>query len=279
MPVTLESTPPSEWLLNGEPGAALPALDRGLLYGDGLFETIAVQAGRARLWDRHMRRLQAGCQRLGLPEPDVAVLAAEAGRLIAGRSRVVLKIILTRGPGGRGYRGPQPPCPSRILALHPWPDYPPEWWERGIAARFCQTRLGCNPALAGIKHLNRLEQVLARAEWDDPGIAEGLMLDGEGRVIEGVMTNLFIVRGRGLLTPDLGRCGVAGVMRGWILDHAPGLGMTVRATDLGMDEINMADELFVTNSLVGVWPLRRLDGQRWAVGPATREIQQAVAAC
>lgn len=264
-----------EVLINGSATTTLDARDRGLHYGDGLFETIAVRDGSPARWDAHMQRLVLGCQRLAIPAVDASLLAGEAMRLCAGVERGVLKIIITRGSGGRGYRAPAMDAarPTRIVALHSWPDYPDILWTEGVSARICATRLGHNPLLAGIKHLNRLEQVLARSEWDDPGVTEGLMLDQDGNVIEGTMTNLFIVRDGRLRTPDVSQCGVAGVMRGWILDTVRGLGIACEIGTVTLEDVASAEEVFLCNSLIGVWPVREIEGKRFEVdGVVARRI-------
>ncbi len=196
---------------------ALGVDDRGLQYGDGVFETALLIRGRIRFLEDHLLRLEAGCLRLGITCPERAALLKDLGVLTAGRGEGVLKIIVTRGGGGRGYRPPDKPAPTRILALYPLVGAT-ALPGAGIAVRWCETRLGRNPGLAGIKHLNRLEQVLAQAEWRDPTIAEGLMLDTEGEVVAATSGNLFIVRDGMLSTPDLRYCGIRGVMRGRV-DH------------------------------------------------------------
>lgn len=266
-------------LINGQPGVGIDALDRGLQYGDGLFETLAVKQGRPQLWDRHMTRLLEGCRRLRLPAADPPLLRAEADRLCAGAARAVLKIVLTRGPGARGYRIEGDADGTRILTLSAAPDYPLRHYRDGVAVRLCATRLGCNPLLAGIKHLNRLEQVLARAEWDDADIAEGLMCDARGQVIEGIMSNLFIVRDGVLVTPWLGECGVAGVMQGTILAWARECGLRVAEQPLGPADIREADEAFLCNSLIGVWPVRRFEQAALRPGPVTARVLAAVGPC
>ena len=249
-------------LINGVPATCIDVHDRGFHYGDGLFETFAVSNGEPALWDGHMQRLQLGCQRLNFPALDLALLRSEALSLSGGVAQGVLKIIITRGGGGRGYRAPPPLSAqvTRILALYPWPDYPAAFWSEGVTVRVCATRLGWCPALAGIKHLNRLEQVLARSEWDDASVAEGLMLDIQGNVIEGTMTNLFVVRNGQLLTPDVSQCGVAGVMRNWILAYARVAGIPSAITALTLDNVNSADEVFLCNSVIGLWPVREIIG-------------------
>lgn len=262
-------------LINGQPQHQLDAGDRGLLYGDGLFETLAVTEGRPQHWERHLRRLSAGCERLRIPLPDTALLEAEAARLCRDAQRAVLKLVLTRGAAGRGYRMPLEASPTRLLALYPWPDYPARYYTEGVEVRVCQTRLGLNPALAGIKHLNRLEQVLARAEWGDE-VQEGLMLDTEGGVVEGTMSNVFLVAGGRLLTPVLTRAGVAGIMRERILEAAGGQGIDVEVRPLGLADCEAAEGLFLTNSLIGIWPVRRLAEKHFTIPPMARQLMEAL---
>ncbi len=252
-------------LVNGKPADLLPLTDRGLLYGDGLFETLTFRAGRALAWEQHMQRLRLGCQRLGIPAPDPGLLHAEMRQLCRQAELAVLKIIITRGSGGRGYPPPADCLPTRILCRHPWPDYPPQLTRDGIQLRLCDYRLPANPMLAGIKHLNRLDQVLARAEWDDPGIREGLMLDAQGRLIEGTMSNVFIVESGRLLTPALDRAGVAGIVRGEILEWARSRQFPHELVDLPVARLEKADCVFVCNSLIGIWPVQglRTPGGQW----------------
>ncbi len=250
----------SRIIVNGAAENSVAALDRGLQYGDGLFETLAILDGAPQHWESHIARLERGCSRLYLPSPPRDGLLAEAKRLCKGIKRGVLKIILTRGAGGRGYRLSNPALPTRIVIGFPWPELPAQAVAEGVTVRICDTRLGLNPALAGIKHLNRLEQVLAQREWDEPDIAEGLMRDLEGNVIEGTMSNLFIVIDGRLITPDLSRCGVAGIMRGFILTTAQDLGIEVVIAPLGVAELMRAAEAFLCNSLIGLWPIRDVVG-------------------
>jgi 4-amino-4-deoxychorismate lyase len=264
-------------LINGETVDCLSSLDRGLLYGDGVFETLHVEQGSPRFWRRHMTRLRAGCHCLGIDDIDPGVLHAEAGRLLAGVDRCVLKLIITRGTGGRGYGPTGCGAPTRILQRHAAPDYPPALSREGVRVRLCQASLSHNPRLAGIKHLNRLEQVLARSEWDDPDIHEGLMFDANGRLVEGTMSNVFLLLDEGLVTPALSRCGVAGVTRSVVLQLAQRLGLPVQRRDVSADELDRAAEVFLTNSLIGIWPVRRLDARTWPVGAVTRQLQDALA--
>ncbi len=245
-------------LVNGVPATSLSLEERALHYGDGLFETLAIREGRPEFWEEHLRRLRSGCEHLGFPAPDSPLLESEARQLCGERERGVLKIIVSRGTGGRGYRPPERANPTRILSLHPWPEWPESHQTQGVEARICSTPLACNPALAGIKHLNRLEQVLARAEWGDPAIAEGIMLSTDGHLVEGTMSNLFLVRDGRLLTPDLSRCGVAGIMREKVMESACRLGIECETLFLGLEELEKAEGVFLTNSLIGIWPVRRI---------------------
>jgi 4-amino-4-deoxychorismate lyase len=260
-------------LINGQASAGISSMDRGLLYGDGVFETIAVEHGRPRFWLRHLARLVAGCERLGIPRPEGSVLLEESLALITGVERGVLKIIVTRGQGGRGYRPAADTPPTRIIQLHPWPDYPETCHGSGVPVRLCRQRLGHNPALAGIKHLNRLEQVLARGEWDDPGILEGLVLDEDEHPVAGTMSNLFIIRSRVLMTPELARCGVAGILRTVVMEAAARVPLPLQVRTLGLDDLWEADEVFLTNSLIGIWPVIAIEGRPYRKGTLTQRLQ------
>lgn len=247
--------------VDGVADAALPADDRGLHYGDGLFETMRVTAGAVPLLDRHLARLARGCARLGFVAPDEALLRREIAAACAGRAAGVLKLIVTRGSAARGYRAPGAASPRRILSLHPAADRPGTHATEGVRLRTCSTRLAIGSALAGLKHLNRLEQVTARSEWQDEAIVEGLMLDAEGSVVGGTMTNLFLVRGGALVTPMLDRCGVSGVARAVVLECAQALGIPASEQRLGREALDAADAMFLCNAVVGLWPARELDGR------------------
>ncbi len=260
-------------LVNGEMTDTVAVTDRGLLYGDGVFETLAVIDGAPQLWTRHIARLQEGCTRLGIAPLDAALLAGEAQQLCDTSEPAVLKIIVTRGSGGRGYRPQATGKPTRILQRFPWPDYPRSCATQGVAVRLCRLRMGHNPLLAGIKHLNRLEQVLARGEWDDPDIREGLLQDQHGNLIEGTMSNVCLVQGRQLLMPDLARCGVAGVIRALLLELAEAQGIETAVRDIAVDELAAADEVFLCNSLIGIWPVLRIDDRVYSPGKLTQQLQ------
>lgn len=261
-------------LVNGKPGNLISIRDRGLLYGDGVFRTFVASHGKAHQWPLHFLKLQHDCTALDIACPDVALLSAELNGLLAQHPDGVLKLIVTRGQGTRGYAPPAGAGATHLWDVSPLPDYPADWAIQGIRARVCQLRLCHQPRLAGIKHLNRLENVLAAAEWSDsrlpdsrppePGVAEGLLLDTAGNVIEGTRSNLFLVSNGMLITPDLSRCGVAGVQRDRVMAWAAEHHMPLQVRHIGLDEVLRADELFVVNSIIGLWPISELEQHRWS---------------
>ena len=259
--------------------ACVPVLERALHYGDALFETMACLEGRPRLLERHLRRLALGCDRLGLVVPPAALLASELADLARGSSRAVIKLLLTRGVAlARGYALAGGERPSRIALRYAWPHEDPAAQVEGVRVRLATLRLGENPALAGIKHCNRLEQVLARREWTDPTIAEALLLSSSGALVSGTMSNVFLVQGSRLLTPLIDRCGVAGIMRGLVLEIASAAGISAQERRLDAAELETAEELFLTNAVNGIRPVRELAGVRRARGPVTRLLQERLAA-
>ncbi|GMQ77294.1 MAG: aminodeoxychorismate lyase [Gammaproteobacteria bacterium] len=262
-------------LVNGHRQDHLSAHDRGLHFGDGVFETVAIEDGRALCLDRHLARLTRGCARLAIRAPGAATLEEECARVCDGVGRAVLKLVITRGASGRGYAPDPRVSATRVVARYPWPQYPADSRSGGVAVRICATRLGRNPRLAGVKHLNRLEQVLARIEEDPAGCDEGIMLDGRGRVIAGIMCNVFARRGERLCTPDLSGCGVAGIMRELVLEAAQQVtGLEPQVATLAVDELSSAEECFLTNSLIGIWPIKIFDGKPLRVGPVAHELQK-----
>lgn len=258
-------------LINGEQRNTLDITDRGLHYGDGLFETIEVNDRRPVFLKQHLARLKSGCQILKIPYPEEALLLDEITQLSKINEQGVIKLILTRGSGGRGYRQPDVLQPTRIIALHNHPKYPESYKIQGVLARFCKTRLGLNPLLAGLKHNNRLEQVLARAEWQDE-FQEGLMFNLNNHVIEGTMSNVFVIKEQIVYTPEISVSGIKGVMRQLILMLARKNHISVQESLLTADFVLNADELFVSNSVIGIWPIRGLENRCYPVGVMTQKI-------
>jgi 4-amino-4-deoxychorismate lyase len=254
-----------------DPNRAIAVSDRGLAYGDGLFETMLLDRGKVRFLDAHLRRLAEGCRRLGIAYPGDEILKSEIASICGSHAAGVVKLILTRGAGARGYRPALGTPSTRIVSLHEAVESP-----SAIRVRWCDMRLARNAALAGIKHLNRLEQVLAQAEWQDPDIAEGFMLDSEGELVCATSANVFIVRGRELLTHDLRYCGVRGIMRGEVIRLAKELGMSVREEPLRPEDLESATEVFVTNAVRGIRSVTALERFSWPCGEVARSLREAL---
>ncbi|GMR15927.1 MAG: aminodeoxychorismate lyase [Gammaproteobacteria bacterium] len=266
-------------LINGESKATININDRGLQYGDGLFETMAVHNSKVHLWEAHWQRLSLGCKKLSITLPDKEVVEKEIDLLCneSNKSLFVIKLIVTRGEGLRGYGFTNKQNVTRILSRHSWPDYPDRYQTEGVAVRYCKTTISENSKLAGIKHLNRLEQVIARNEWDTDEFQEGLMLTMQGNVVDGTMSNIFAVKDNQLFTPNLSLSGVAGVMRKTIIDIAKKCGLSVLEKDFTKSELELADELFLSNSLFRIWPVRAIAKTRFTkVGNITKLLQEEV---
>ena len=262
-------------LVNGREAQGVDIADRGLHYGDGVFETIAVMDAQPIALARHLARLAQGCHRLDIESPDCAVLAAEIWRVLEGVEQAVIKLIVTRGTGASGYRPVLGP-PTRIVLRGPPRHYPARFTTIGIDARVCRLRLAPNPRLAGIKHLNRLEQVMARAEWGME-FQEGVLLDHDGWVIEGTMSNVFFLRDGILCTPALIRAGVAGILRERIFDYAQVNGLNVVVGQFTLGDLQAAEAIFFCNSLIGIWPVRRLEAISYRIPSLVRQLQHALA--
>ena len=271
----------TDWYRLIENQRVIDAGERGFHYGDGLFETIAIRKGEPRLWGHHIDRLSAGCERLGLEAPRTAALRK---RLEASLKESDLhpefctaKIILTAGTSQRGY-GRKMPTPATVyVGVYPGVPLNRPAYEKGIATMMCETRLAVGSAVAGLKTLNRIEQVLARSECLATGAFEGLTRDAEDRLICGTMSNVFIVKDKKLSTPSLERCGVAGTMRRHVIETLTREGIDIDVADLGEDNLIDADEVFITNSQIGAVPVHRCGDQKWAIGDTTKEVMALLA--
>lgn len=262
-------------LVNGveceNPSLAIAVDDRGLNYGDGLFETMLLRRGRVRFLDAHLARLAQDCERLGIDVPSDECVRLEIERACASAEEGVVKYVVTRGVGGRGYRMTSTQSPTRIASLHAAVPT-----STAIRVRWCDMRLSRNAQLAGIKHLNRIEQVLAQNEWSDPDVEEGLMLDSEGELVCATAANVFIVRGNEIVTSDLRYCGIRGILRGAIFKFASDLGIAIHEEPLWPEDLESASEVFVTNAVRGIRAVVRLDHHEWAHGHVTRSLQEAL---
>jgi len=265
-------------LVNGVEGAGISADDRGLQYGDGLFETMGAANGKVRRLAQHLARLAEGCHRLGMPVPPSDLIEVDCARVLEGLGTAVVKLIVTRGPGPRGYAPPAEPTLTRIVVSTAQQVSAAEA-ARPLSVRICETRLARNSRLAGIKHLNRLEQVLAGAEVREAAVDEGIMRSTDDRVIAATAANLFLVREGRLLTPQITDCGVAGVMREAVLRQAAQLGLETEVGDITLVDLESADECFLTNAVRGVRPVGSVEGFRtFGPGPVTARLRQAIEA-
>lgn len=265
-------------LIDGAAGGSISALDRGFHFGDGVFETIACLHGRPRFLPLHLERLANGCRVLGFAPPAEQDLREEIERLAAEDERAIVKLIVTRGPATvRGYAVSGREQATRVAIRYPWPVEDPVLQQQGVSVRVAAMRLGENPALAGLKHCNRLEQILARAEPEAASAAESLMLSRSGKLISGTMTNVFLIDGSSqaprLRTPAIDMCGVAGVMRRVVLRQAARSGVAAMVCDLEPADLAAATEVFLTNARVGIWPVGRLQARTLVPGPVTRRLQ------
>ena len=261
-------------LVNGVESDAISVRDRGLMYGDGIFRTFRLRGGKPLLWPRQYAKLAADCEALRIACPAAGVLERDLAAVAMRFPDCVIRIVITRGSGERGYATPVAASPVRVVSASPLPDYPQRHYDSGVRVQLCRIRLAAQPALAGIKHLNRLENVLARAEWSDPGIAEGLLCDADGNVICGTMSNVFLVSGGELVTPDLARCGVTGVQRELVIELARSNNIPARIANVSIDELLAADELFLVNSVIGVWQIAEIGQKSWSPGPMTAQIRR-----
>lgn len=260
------------------PRPTVPITDRGYAYGDGLFETIAIRAGAPQRLPAHLDRLCTGCQRLGLAVPDRGELELAVARAAPATGDAVVRLTVTRAGQGRGYRPPAEAAVAVHALAFELPEEDPNTWRAGIELPILPVRLPVDPLLAGIKHRNRLHQVLASSALGEDQ-REGLMLDSHGRVVEGTRSNVFVVVGGRVLTPRVDSAGVSGILRGAVLDWLVHAGIPSEEADLFPCDLARADEVFLTNSVLGVWPVRQFLGPPAAelpVGPLAFKVRTAL---
>lgn len=262
--------------INGKPESVVDISDRGMQYGDGVFETIAITNGKPEFLDRHFQRLDSGCKRLGIEFYHHRELYDEIMVLSSNQSSAVIKIQISSGSSVRGYRRSASSIANRIVKCIPSTESFQSHKRQGIKLRLCRHRLSINPALAGIKHLNRLDQVIARDEWSASDIHEGVMLDADGYVIEGTMSNLFFVSQGTITTAKLDRSGVAGIIRSVVIEQAKQHNVEVVVKSVCLRELIDADEVFMTNSVIGVWPVSQFETHQYQVGPCAFDMQNWV---
>lgn len=267
-------------LVNGSPATTISVLDRGLTLGDGLFTTLHLRNQQPQLWNYHIERIQNGCARLKLSLPDFDSLYQQCCLLARSvdDTNACGKIILTRGSGGRGYSPRGCNTPSIIVSIHPYPANYHDWQQQGICLGIAEQRLGWQPMLAGIKTLNRLEQVLLKEELDDKGLAEAVVLDWQGNVVEAVTANLFWRKNEQIFTPDLKQSGVYGVMRAFVIQQLTNWQYVVESVSSGLDTLLDADEVWMTNALMGIVPVTGIRDVKYQDHRFAQRLQNALAA-
>lgn len=252
------------FLINGIPQETLPASDRAIQFGDGCFTTARIAAGQVCLLNAHLQRLQMACEKLLIPFVAWAELQREMVELARGNERGVLKVIISRGSGGRGYSAANCLHPARILSVSGYPAHYDGWRREGITLELSPVQLGRNPHLAGVKHLNRLEQVLIRTHLEQTDADEALVLDSEGFVTECCAANLFWRNGKDIFTPRLNQAGVNGLMRQFCLQQLAHSGYRVVEVHAREAVLAEADEMVVCNALMPVVPVRQYGSQRFS---------------
>jgi len=267
---------PLQVLVDGTPVADDWPLDRALQYGDGLFETLTVRGGQLRFEALHRQRLAAGCRRLGI-EAAQEDAWRQAGMLARAHGDCTLKMLLSRGSSlARGYTPARESRPRAIHMVYPAPGS--DEIPRRVRLASLRAILGENPALAGLKHCNRLEQVLGRMELQHSGAFEGLMGSSSGSLVSGTMSNVFIGQDGQFVTPLLDQCGVAGVMRAVVLREAAGCGLAVREGRMPVQALRDCSSVFITNARMGVVVAHELDGRELAVSSAVLALAGKVRA-
>jgi 4-amino-4-deoxychorismate lyase len=249
--------------VDGQESNVISTNDRGLAYGDGCFTTALVNNGEVMMLPQHLKRLVEQSQQLGLPKFDLTALAASIRKISTGIAKGVVKVIITCGSGGRGYSRLGAEQAKVIVSLHDYPKVYPQWQKQGISVGISKQQLGINPMLAGLKHLNRLEQVLLRTELDKRPEDDLLVSDINGTVIECCSANVFWLKAGQWHTPSLATAGVAGLMRANILlTH-----QHIQSGDYPIAQLVNIDAMFITNAILGIVPVKIFNGQHLDMSP------------
>lgn len=271
-------------LINGEFKDSISVLDRGLSYGDGFFETMIWQFGNKKdkhlfgveFWKRHLRRIKTSCKLTKINLPNSKLLARYRKKILfkahlEGLSEGILKIIVTRGVGGRGYKFEKKMMSTVIFLVFPKPVIDERFYERGATVRYCKSSLSQNRELFGLKHLNRLDSVMARAEWNE-GFFEGVFLDHKSNLIEGTMTNIFFVKNKTLHTPPIMGSGIDGIMRKVVIEKARLFFDDIKITNVNKKNLEKYDEMFLTNSVIKIMPVKSLGKKKFNISDQTKEL-------
>ncbi|UUM31424.1 aminodeoxychorismate lyase [Vibrio japonicus] len=260
--------------LNGQLTDSVSLSDRSFHYGDGCFTTMLTVDGKIEHWHKHIERMESCLCALGIEIPDWQMIEMWLAKAIESKGKAGVKLHISRGEGGRGYSPTQVTSPNVTISAFQFPVHYDQWSREGIELGICQKKLGINPMLAGHKHNNRLEQVLLKADIEQQGFSDGIALDYDGNVVETTMANVFWCIDGNLYTPKLSKAGVAGVMRRVVLERASNLDLKVYEGEFKLGELLTAEEVFVTNSILGIAPVTAIGKQRYSIGQITRRIQE-----
>ncbi|MCC2522526.1 aminodeoxychorismate lyase [Vibrio coralliilyticus] len=262
--------------VNGHTTDSISLSDRSFQYGDGCFTTMLVINGRIQHLDKHQERMQSCLNLLGITPPNWREVEDWLEKACIESTRSGLKLHISRGEGGRGYSPTQVTLPNVTISAFNYPAHYEQWQADGICLGVCHKRLGVNPLLAGHKHNNRLEQILLKAEMDQQGFPDGIALDVSGHVIETTMANVYWVKQGVIYTPDLMNAGVAGVMRRVIVERLSSCEHTLSIGHYTFEELSDAEEVFISNSILGVAPVKSIGTQTFSIGTITKKIQEMV---
>jgi len=261
-------------IINSQSASNISIEDRAFQYGDGVFETIAVDNKKLQFWSEHYQRLIAGCKKLAITPPSEQLLLEDIRQLVTDENQYVVKLIVSRGCGGRGYLADSSLTPNIVVTLNDWSGDIQQKQEAGIRIRICQHRLVINPTLAGIKHLNRLDQVIARNEWHNSDFDEGIMLDLNDNLLEGTASNLFAKINNQWHTAAVQDCAVAGVIRAFVLEQLTNKNKVCIENKMNKSELPLIEEMFVCNSVWGIVPVTQCEEFEFSTGNDTRDLQK-----
>jgi len=258
-------------LINGAKQSKISIFNRNMQFGDGLFETCLVENKKALFWTNHLTRLNRGCEQLEIGKIDESTWLSDIKKALSlcSYDRCVVKLILSRGESLRGYGFKDAIKPVRAVIVS---ELQKVILNHSFSLEYCQSGYDSNPKLAGIKHCNRLEQVLARAGLKSD---EGIMLDENHNVISVTQGNIYAIHGNTLITPKLDKCGVEGTRRAVILDLTKLLGIKVKVDTLSVKELGQADEVFISNSIIGIQSISEIGNIGFGANPITKKIKDA----
>jgi len=262
--------------VNGQLASTISLADRSFQYGDGCFTTMLTKNGELHNWPLHIERMQACLDLLAIKTPDWCDVKTWLDQAALNDSVAGLKLHISRGVGGRGYNPYGVDSPNVTISHFPYPVHYFEWQQSGVALGVCQRKLGLMPMLAGHKHNNRLEQILLKAELAQSEYPDGVVMDINNRVIETTMANLFWVVDGKIYTPNLASCGVAGVVRKTVIKYAQSMNIDTLVGEYTLSQLKCADEIFMTNSILGVAPVKQIGETILPIGAMTRRIQETL---